>query len=77
MAETSNVLLAIGIVLLVVGGVGLVYGQLMLRNGGQSGDGSFVTIDTSSDSDGRSNVQRLRTYRFGGLVVAPSGRWSR
>lgn len=79
MAGSSNVLVALGLVFMVVGGVGLIYGQLMLANQGDAGEGSFVTVDLSSGSDGGSddggelNAQRLRTYRFMGLVVGVWG----
>ena len=75
MAGSSNVLVALGLVFMVVGGVGLIYGQLMLANQQDAGEGSFVTVDLSSGSDDAEgpNPQRLRTFRFMGLVVGVWG----
>ena len=75
MAGSSNVLVALGLVFLVVGGVGLIYGQLMLQQQDASEEGSFVTVDLSSDADDAEgpSPQRLRTFRFMGLVVGAWG----
>ena len=78
MAGSGNVLVALGLVFMVVGGVGLIFGQLMLQQQGASDEGSFVTVDLSSGSAGDSEApgpspQRLRTYRFMGLVVGVWG----
>lgn len=78
MAGSSNVLVALGLVFVVVGGVGLVYGQLMLQQQDASEGSSFVTVDLSSNADDGSgtpgpSVQQLRTYRFMGLVVGVWG----
>lgn len=78
MAGSGNVLVTLGLVFMVVGGVGLIFGQLMLQQQGASDEGSFVTVDLSSGSAGGSDApgpspQRLRTYRFMGLVVGVWG----
>ena len=78
MAGSGNVLVALGLVFVVVGGVGLIYGQLMLQQQDASDEGAFVTVDLSSGSEGSSDAQgpspqRLRTYRFLGLVVGAWG----
>ena len=78
MAGSGNVLVALGLVFMVVGGVGLIFGQLVLQQQGASEEGSFVTVDLSSGSEGDSDAsgpspERLRTYRFMGLVVGVWG----
>ena len=79
MAGSSNVLVALGLVFMVVGGVGLIFGQLMLQQQDVSDEGSFVTVDLSSSSSGNADdapgpsPQQLRTYRFMGLVVGVWG----
>lgn len=73
MSGSANPLVALGILLLVVGGIGLVYGQLTLQNQGNAGDGAFVTVDVSGDGGDNEDAQRLRTLRFGGLVLGGVG----
>ena len=56
---------------MIVGGVGLIYGQLMLQQQDASEEGAFVTVDLSSGAEDAvsPSPQRLRTFRFVGIVV--------
>ncbi len=78
----TNALVVLGIVLLVVGGFGFVYGQTTVQGQQQSGDGGGgdslldVTVDDSENGDGsRSNsrIDPVRVIRLGGLTLGIGG----
>jgi len=75
MAGTSNVLLALGIVLLILGATGLVYGQLQLQDRQSDDHGLLVSVGWTAHSGGgdATDAQRFRTLRFGGLVLGGVG----
>lgn len=80
MAEGSgtNALVVLGLVLLIVGGLGFVYGQLQLQEqGGDDGGGDGNLLDvTVGDSDGNGqagSIDRVRFIRLAGVVLGAIG----
>lgn len=76
----TNALVVLGIVLLVVGGFGFVYGQTTLQGQQHGGDGGGslldVTVDDSESGDeSRSSgrIAPLRVVRLGGLTLGIGG----
>lgn len=59
--------------LLVVGGIGFVYGQMSLQNQQQSDDGGLVDVTVDDDDGGGGSVDRERLVRLLGLVVGVTG----
>lgn len=73
MARQTNALVALGVLLLVLGGVALVYGQLHLQSGGSDDGGSVLSVEMDGGDGGGGDAQRFRTLRLGGLVLGGVG----
>lgn len=79
MADSSamNALVVLGLILLVVGGLGFVYGQLQMQDGsgGDGGDGGISISLSGGEGDGDGGAESIpyRQLRLIGVVLGSIG----